>query len=102
MGIVMVVTTVGGREDAREMARAVVGRNLAACAQISEIESFYKWKGEVQNEGEFRVLFKTTAARRADVENAIREMHPYELPAIIAVAVDDVFEPFAEWVREHS
>ena len=98
----MVFTTVGGREDARKMARAVVGRNLAACAQISEIESFYKWRGEVQNEGEFRVVFKTAAARRADVENAVREMHPYELPAIIAVAVDDVYEPFAEWVREHS
>ena len=57
-----------------------------ACAQVSAIESFYIWEGEVRHEGEFRVLFKTTGERYAAVEAAIRELHGYALPAIHAVA----------------
>ena len=56
---IAVVTTVANREDAHRLPRTLVERKLAACAQISEIESIYHWKGEVQQERELRVLFKT-------------------------------------------
>jgi uncharacterized protein involved in tolerance to divalent cations len=79
-----VFTTVARRDDARRIARALVERGLVACAQISEIESFYAWGGALQQEPEFRLLLKTTAARYAAVEAVVREMHPYELPAIHA------------------
>jgi periplasmic divalent cation tolerance protein len=59
---IAVVTTVASREEAHRLARMLVERKLAACAQISEIESVYRWKGEVQQEPEFRILFKTTEA----------------------------------------
>ena len=49
------------------MARALIERKLAACVQISEIESFYAWDGAVQNEREFRVLLKTTSERYQSV-----------------------------------
>jgi periplasmic divalent cation tolerance protein len=102
MNLVAVYTTVATREDARRMAKALVERKLAACAQISEIESFYSWKGAVQNEAEWCILFKTTAGQYAAVEAAIRELHTYELPAIHAVAVEHVFPPYANWVEEGS
>jgi periplasmic divalent cation tolerance protein len=101
-GTLAVVTTVAERDDARRLAQALVERGLAACAQISEIESFYRWDGRLQQERELRIVFKTTAERYAEVEAAIREMHPYQLPAIHAVALDHVYEPYAAWIATHS
>jgi periplasmic divalent cation tolerance protein len=97
-----VVTTVATREQARSIAEAMVQRRLAACAQISEIESFYRWQGAVQHDPEFRVLFKTTADRYAELEAAIRELHPYELPALHAYAFEEAHAPYAEWIAENT
>lgn len=102
MKLIAVWTTVGTVDEARAIARALVERKLAACAQISAIESFYVWDGEVQNEPEFRVILKTTDARYPAVETAIRELHGYELPAIHAVAVEHAFAPYAAWVEAGS
>ena len=98
--VVGVYTTVGSRDDAQRLASALVERHLAACAQLSEIESTYVWKGAVQNDREFRVLFKTTPARCDAAIAAIRELHTYELPAIWTVAFERVDAAYAAWVAE--
>jgi len=99
---IAVVTTIGSLEEAQAMARALVERKLAACAQISEIESFYTWNDAVQNDKEFRVLFKTTGELYQTVENAIRELHSYELPAIHAFPFEHVYAPYAEWIESNA
>jgi periplasmic divalent cation tolerance protein len=96
-----VVTTVDSQQEAQRMARALVERGLAACAQISQIESFYSWDGAVQNAQEFRVLFKTTNALYEAVELAIRELHSYELPAIHACAIEEIYAPYADWIENN-
>jgi periplasmic divalent cation tolerance protein len=98
--LLAVTTTVATLDAARAMARALVERRLAACAQITPIESVYAWQGEVHDEPEFRVMFKTTEAQYDAVEAAIRELHAYELPAIHAVAVERAHAPYAEWVAQ--
>ena len=98
---IAVVTTVANREDAHRLARALVERKLAACAQISEIESLYHWHGEVQQERELRILFKTTDERYGLVESTLRELHPYELPAIHAFAFEHVAPAYAAWIEEN-
>jgi len=100
MSLLAVYTTVASREEALTMAKALVERRLAACAQIEEIESVYRWEGALHHEGEFRILFKTVAARYAEVEAAIRELHSYELPAIHAIAVERADARYADWVNE--
>ena len=102
MTLIAVFTTVGSLDEARAMARTLVQRKLAACAQISEIESFYPWQGSIHNDKEFRIVFKTTGAQYAALETAIRELHPYELPAIHALAVEHAYAPYAAWVEENS
>jgi len=97
---IAVVTTVGSADDAREIASAIVERRLAACAQVSKIESFYTWKGKLQNDDEYRVLFKTTVSAWNAIEAAILELHPYELPAIHAFAMEHAFEPYRDWIAE--
>ncbi len=102
MTTIAVVTTIDDQNKARDIAKTIVDRKLAACAQISAIESFYTWDGATQNDDEFRILFKTTDDRYAELEAAIRELHTYELPAIFACDAQRVFEPYGEWVAENS
>ena len=100
MSCIAVFTTVGKLAQARAIARALVERKLAACAQISEIESVYVWNGAVQNEQEFRILLKTTRERYREVEAAILELHPYELPAVFSIPFDQVYAPFGVWIAK--
>ncbi|HHV93759.1 MAG TPA: divalent-cation tolerance protein CutA [Firmicutes bacterium] len=102
MALLAVVTTTGSQEEAKVIARALVEKGLAACVQISAVESFYKWQGELQEDQEFRIVAKTTAERYQEVEKTIRNMHSYELPAIYAVSLEFVYGPYAEWVKENS
>jgi periplasmic divalent cation tolerance protein len=98
----LVVTTVGSRDEARSLARTLVERGLAACAQISEIESYYAWEGAVQHDPEFRVLFKVATGLYDAVEEAIRELHSYQLPAIHAIPVTHAHAPYRAWVEANS
>jgi periplasmic divalent cation tolerance protein len=98
----LVVTTVGNRDEARTLARTLVERRLAACAQISAIESYYAWKGAVEHDAEFRVLFKVAADAYDAAEQAIRELHSYELPAIHAIPIERAWEPYRQWVEAQS
>ena len=98
----LVVTTVGNADDAARLARALVERGLAACAQISAIESYYVWQGAIEHDDEHRILFKVAASAYDAAERAIRELHPYELPAIHAIPVDRAWEPYRAWVERNS
>lgn len=102
MKLITVHTTVATHDDARRMARAVVERKLAACAQVWEIESFYCWQGETKHAPEWRVALKTTTDRYAALESAIRELHTYELPDIHAVPIEQVSAEYGAWVEAGS
>ena len=97
-----VVTTLPNRAAAQDLARALVTQRLAACAQISEIESFYTWDGALQQAPEWRLLLKTRAALYARLEAAIRAAHPYELPAIHALALQPIAPDYARWLDEQT
>ena len=96
--ILLVLTTVATRADAERLACAMVGQRLAACAQISHIDSVYRWQGALQAEPEFRLLLKTSAERGPALQAALRAQHPYELPAIVALSCTDALPEFAQWV----
>jgi periplasmic divalent cation tolerance protein len=95
-----VVTTVATPAEAQAMAQALVQRHLAACVQISQIDSVYRWQGRLQHEPECRLVVKTTRERYPQVEQAIRELHSYELPAIHALSFDAIYAPYAEWIAQ--
>lgn len=98
--VLAAVTTVGDMEAARQLARAIVERRLAACVQLSAIESFYRWDGAVQHEPEVRLVFKTTEPAWPALREAIVALHPYRLPAVHALRLDEVHAPYAHWVAE--
>lgn len=100
--VLLVLTTVATRADAERLARSMVEQRLAACAQISVIDSVYRWQGALQREGELRLLFKTSAARGPALQAALAAAHPYELPAIVAVPCADALPAFADWVAAET
>ena len=102
MTAIAVVTTVGSKKEARRMARALVEAKLAACAQISKIDSVYVWKGAIEHGEEYRVLVKTTVERYDTVERTIRDLHSYELPAIHAFAFARINAPYADWIESST
>ncbi|UUX97159.1 divalent-cation tolerance protein CutA [Aquabacterium sp. J223] len=99
--LVALFTTVGSEVDARRLAALLVERRLAACVQVSAIESVYRWQGAVQQDREWRLLAKTPEACRDAALTAWREAHPYDLPALWWQPVDA--EPrYAGWVADET
>ena len=99
MTAIAVVTTVGSKKEARRMAYALVDAKLAACAQISKIDSVYAWKGKIESGKEYRVLLKTVEAHYSAVERAILDLHSYELPAIHAFPFEHISPLYADWIE---
>ncbi len=97
----VVLTTAGSHEQARKIARGLVERRLAACVNIvAKIESVYRWQGKVEEAEEFLLVIKTTEAAAAQVQDAIRDMHSYELPECIVISITDGSESYLKWIGE--
>ncbi len=97
---ILLCTTVGTEEKALELARMAVGGGLAACVQLDQIRSVYRWKGQTEDEPEVRLTFKTTNERKAALLEAVRAAHPYELPELIILPIQDGYAPYLSWIRE--
>ncbi|TYO90733.1 divalent-cation tolerance protein CutA [Oceanicella actignis] len=100
--IVLVETTASSRDEAERIARLCVERGLAACANIDEVRSIYRWQGEMQEETEFRILLKTARESLDALSALIRANHSYEEPAILALEVRGGSPSFLAWVKENS
>lgn len=101
--VFVVHTTAPDAEVGRTIARALVDRRLAACVQVLPgLHSTYRWQGAVEEASEVLLLAKTTRARLADLEIALRELHPYEVPECVAVEAAYVAAPYREWVHSET
>lgn len=100
---VLVMTNLPDRETALRLARALIEQRLAACVNVlGGCASVYRWDGAVQESAEVPVLIKTRAARYPEVEARIRELHPYELPEIVAVPIVHGFPDYLEWIAKET
>jgi periplasmic divalent cation tolerance protein len=97
----IVLSTAGSEEQARKIARHLVGQQLAACVNIvPQIESIYRWEGKLETSREWLLLIKTTADRFPAVRDAIRELHSYDLPECIAVTIEDGSSEYLDWLAD--
>ena len=101
MEFIQVMTTTGTREEAQAIARDLVGKALAGCVQIvGPIESTYRWRGAVETSAEHLCLIKTRKTLFGKVKAAIKALHSYETPEIIAVPVVCGSEDYLRWLDE--
>jgi len=97
----IVLTTTGSEDEARKIAHALVDRQLAACVNIVlQIESVYRWQGKVESAREWLLLIKTSAEKFSAVRDAIRELHSYDLPECIALAIEDGSPGYLQWIAD--
>ena len=101
MEILVVLSTFPNLETARQIATVLVEAQLAACVSLCPAaESIYRWQGRVESAAEVLALIKTTAAGFEPLERRLRELHPYEVPEIIALPAGKVSEAYVKWVQE--
>jgi periplasmic divalent cation tolerance protein len=97
----VVLTTCGSLDEARSIAQTLVERQLAACVNVvPQIESVYRWQGEVETATEWLLIIKTTAAAFNRVREALSELHSYELPECIEIAIEEGSAPYLKWIGE--
>ena len=95
----VVLVTCPHPEAAATLARTLVEEGLAACGNVLPgLRSIYRWQGQVQDETEALLLLKTTAARFEALRERVVALHPYEVPEVIALAVDAGHAPYLAWV----
>ncbi|MGQ9735247.1 MAG: divalent-cation tolerance protein CutA [Thermaceae bacterium] len=99
----VVLITVPTEEKAKEIARALVGENLAACVNIVPgLTSIYRWKGEVVEDKELLLLVKTTTHRFPALRERVLALHPYTVPEIIALPIVEGHKDYLDWLRENT
>jgi periplasmic divalent cation tolerance protein len=98
---IQVLTTVGSEEEAEQISSTLVDRRLAACVQVvGPIASRYRWQDKVEEDREWQCLAKTEAARYPEVETAIRELHSYDEPEIVAMPIVAGSKGYLDWISE--
>ena len=98
-----VLTNCPDAETAEQLANALVTRRLAACVNLlPPCRSVYQWEGKVEQAVEVPLLIKTTEACYPALEAAIRELHPYQTPEIIALPVAHGLPAYLQWVADET
>lgn len=97
----VLLITLPDLELARDLARKLVEYKLVACAQIdSPITSIYSWDNKIEEDREYRIVLKTKAALFDSIEKLILDIHPYDVPQIVALPVTMGHQPYLKWIDD--
>ena len=97
----LVLTTAPDDATATRIAETLVGEGLAACANlVPGLRSIYRWRGAVERSDEVLLVIKTRAARLDELERRLAEIHPYEVPELVALRPERVSASYLGWVIE--
>lgn len=86
-------------EESKQIAGELLGKNLVACVNITPVNSVYRWKGEVCNDMEDLLIIKTTREKLQELTETIVNIHPYEIPEVIALPVIGGYSGYIAWVK---
>ena len=101
MGIV-IISTYPDKNSLSKVANLVVKQKLAACVNYTKINSIYTWKGKIENTEEFLAIFKTTTKVKQKLKKEIAKSHPYKVPEIGEIKMDDVNAPYLKWLEDST
>ncbi|MSR21988.1 MAG: divalent-cation tolerance protein CutA [Gemmatimonadetes bacterium] len=99
----IVLVTAPDEEIAAGLCRSLIDEGLVACGNvIPGIRSLYRWRGVIRDEEESLIVFRTHRSRVPELVRRIPEMHPYEVPEVLVLAVEAGHEPYLRWVAEET
>ena len=97
----LVICTFPSAEEARQIGTQLIELQAAACVNlVPAIESIYQWKGAIKNGEETLALIKTTVNNYPELQARIQELHPYDVPEIIAVPIDRGSPAYLAWISD--
>jgi periplasmic divalent cation tolerance protein len=97
---IVVLVTVGSRDEGERIAEAVVGEQLAACVNVAgPIRSIYRWENDIQRDDEWLLVIKTRAVQFEPLAARVRALHSYQTPEVIAVPITEGSAAYLEWLR---
>ena len=98
---ILVLATASSKDEARKIGRALVERLLAACVNIvPQVNSIYRWEGEVEEGEEWLLIIKTTRAAFERVRDAIKELHSYDVPECICLSIEEGSVEYLSWIGQ--
>ena len=102
MRIVLIQTTCASKTEAKNIAKILIDAKLAACVQLSEIESIYTWKDEFCCDNEILVSIKTRKENFEKIKSKIKEHHSYDVPEIIEIDITNAGKKYQKFIEENS
>lgn len=96
----IITTTFPDKESAKNAARLLVEKRLAACVQLFPIESVYLWKGEICEDSEVMLFIKSRTALFDKIVAVIKKNHSYEVPEIVRIPITDGLPEYMKWIGE--
>lgn len=99
---IIVQTTCASKKEAKKIAQVLIKKQLAACVQISKVESFYHWKNQICKDKEKLLSIKTKKENFEKIKRKIKELHSYDLPEIIAVEVSNISDEYKKFIGENT
>jgi periplasmic divalent cation tolerance protein len=100
LSALLILSTAPTREEAALIAEILVTEQLAACVQLSSIESWYRWEGKVEQAPEIRLHIKTIEALAEQVEQRIVALHSYAVPELIRVPISGGSIAYLQWIED--
>ena len=100
---VIVLTTMAADADAEELARTLVAERLVACVNVlPPMQSIYRWEGQVETAAERQLIMKTSRDRVEDLKARLGRMHPYDVPEILVIGIEDGGQSYLDWVHDST
>ena len=102
MNFIMIYTTLPDKAITEKIAKTLVDQKLIACANFFPVESTYRWKNKLCEDKEFALIMKTRENLYEKVEKRLKELHPYEIPAIVSYEIKEGSKDYLSWIKEKT
>jgi periplasmic divalent cation tolerance protein len=99
---IMIYTNLPDKATTKKVAKTLVKENLVACVNFFPIESIYRWKNKLTEDKEYALIMKTRASLYRKVEKRLKELHPYETPAIVSYEIKNGLSDYLSWIKEET
>ncbi|WP_341787934.1 divalent-cation tolerance protein CutA [Rickettsia endosymbiont of Cantharis rufa] len=101
-GYCLILTTTNDLQIAEKIASILLESNIAACIQIDDVKSYFRWCGRVTLETEYKLVIKAKTSNYNGIENKLLVIHNYELPQIIKINIDCGLQKYLEWIDQNG
>jgi periplasmic divalent cation tolerance protein len=98
----MIYTTLPDKVITQKIAAILVNEGLVACVNFFPVESVYKWKGKLTEDKEYALIMKTRKSLYKKIEKKLRELHPYEVPAIVSYEIKEGLKDYLSWIKDET